>query len=82
MGQLDHARVSGALAVSPASQALDRKLVDVARGKIKRLMIFMPPSHGKSMLVLQFLPAWYLGTFPDRRIIVCGYGNDLAQCGR
>lgn len=60
-------------------QLLDQKLVDVARGKIKRLMVFMPPRHGKSELCSKYFPAWYLGTFPDRRIIVCGYGNDFAQ---
>lgn len=57
---------------------LNRRLVDVAAGRVKRLMVFMPPRHGKSELVSRYFPAWYLGTFPDRRIILTGYGTDFA----
>lgn len=38
----------------------------------------MPPRHGKSELCCKYLPAWYLGTFPDRRVIVAGYGDRFA----
>lgn len=57
---------------------LNRKLVDVAAGRIKRLMVLMPPRHGKSELVSKYFPAWYLGTFPDRRIILASYEADFA----
>lgn len=43
-----------------------------------RLMVMMPPGHGKSMLVSQLLPAWALGCFPRMRIIVASYDNGLA----
>jgi predicted phage terminase large subunit-like protein len=42
-------------------------------------MVFMPPRHGKSELCCKYLPAWYLGTFPDRQVIVCGYGGEFAS---
>lgn len=58
---------------------LNRRLVDVAAGRIKRLMVFMPPRHGKSELVSRYFPAWYLGTFPDRRIILASYEADFAS---
>lgn len=57
---------------------LNRKLVDVAAGRIKRLMVFMPPRHGKSELTSRYFPAWYLGTFPDKRIILASYEADFA----
>ena len=57
---------------------LNRKLVDIAAGRIKRLMVSMPPRHGKSELVSRYFPAWYLGTFPDKRIILVSYEADFA----
>jgi predicted phage terminase large subunit-like protein len=58
---------------------LNRKLIDVASGRCKRLMIFMPPRCGKSDFVTIKFSSWYLGTFPHRRIIVTGYSNEFAQ---
>lgn len=58
--------------------ALSRKLVDVAAGRCKRLLITAPPRHGKSTLTSHYFPAWYLGTFPDRRIILASYEADFA----
>ena len=57
---------------------LNRKLVDVAAGRIKRLIVSMPPRHGKSELVSRYFPAWYIGTFPDKRIILVSYEADFA----
>jgi predicted phage terminase large subunit-like protein len=56
-----------------------RKLEAVERGEIKRLMISMPPRHGKSMLASEFFPAWYLGRNPDRYVIAASYGQELAE---
>jgi len=41
-------------------------------------MIFMPPRHGKSELTSRYFPVWYLGTFPDKRIILASYEADFA----
>lgn len=57
---------------------LNQKLAQVATGGIKRLLITMPPRHGKSLLTSEMFPAWYLGTFPDRRIILASYEADFA----
>lgn len=56
-----------------------RKLEAVERGEIKRLMIFMPPRHGKSMLASEFFPAWYMGRNPDHYVIASTYAQDLAD---
>lgn len=57
------------------SQALRR----VARGECKRLMIFMPPRHGKSMLASEYFPAWYLGRNPTHQVIAATYAQQLAD---
>lgn len=48
-------------------------------GKIKKLMIFMPPQHGKSELVSRLLPCILLGLNPNLRLACCTYGNDFAK---
>jgi len=48
-------------------------------GKIKNLMVFMPPQHGKSEIISRNFPAWALGQNPDLKIVGCSYSSDLAQ---
>lgn len=50
----------------------------VERGELRRLMIFMPPRHGKSELASRRFPAWYMGRNPDVEIIAASYNSDLA----
>jgi predicted phage terminase large subunit-like protein len=57
---------------------LAERLLDVAQGKLKRLLIQMPPRHGKSEFASAHFPAWYLGTFPERRVILASYEHDFA----
>jgi len=58
---------------------LAEKLEAVARGECKRLMIFMPPRHGKSMLASQFFPAWWMGMNPEKYIIAASHTQGLAD---
>jgi predicted phage terminase large subunit-like protein len=51
----------------------------VERGEISRLIICLPPRHGKSLLATQMFPAWYLGRHPERFIISSSYGQELAD---
>ena len=48
-------------------------------GKFQRLMIFVPPQHGKSEIVSRNFPAWALGRDPDMKIAGCSYSSDLAR---
>lgn len=50
----------------------------VEAGLIDRLMIFLPPRHGKSHLSSVSFPAYYLGRNPDRRVILSSYSAHLA----
>lgn len=58
----------------PHARLAAEKLEDVARGRIPKLMIFMPGQHGKSTLVSRNFPAWYLGLHPDEAMILATYG--------
>jgi len=58
---------------------LSEKLMAVERGEIKKLMVFMPPRHGKSELTSVKFPAWALGKDPSRRIIHCSYSAALSN---
>lgn len=50
----------------------------VIAGDTKRLIINMPPRHTKSEFASVHLPAYYLGLFPDRKIIQCSHTAELA----
>lgn len=55
------------------------KLEQVEQGEVKRLMVFMPPRHSKSMTITETFPSWVLGRNPNKQIIVACYGDDLAK---
>jgi predicted phage terminase large subunit-like protein len=67
---------------APHLMHLDRMLLaalnDAAQGTLDGLVVSMPPQHGKSELCSKYLPAWYLCNYPNRRVIVTGYGTDFA----
>ncbi|MGF7219079.1 hypothetical protein GGR92_005259 [Spirosoma lacussanchae] len=45
---------------------------------IRKLMIFMPPQHGKSSASTRTFPAWVLGKHPDTKICVTSYSSTIA----
>src|SRR5687767_4492220 len=59
--------------------ALCAKLEAFGRGEIKKLMVWMPPQHGKSQLCTRHFPAYLLGIRPETKICVCSYSATLAQ---
>ena len=50
----------------------------VARGELKRLIINMPPRHTKSEFASYLLPAWFLGNFPEKKIIQTAHTAELS----
>lgn len=50
----------------------------VARGEVKRVIINMPPRHTKSEFASYLLPAWFLGKFPDKKVIQTSHTAELA----
>ncbi len=55
------------------------QLNDFADGKIKKLMVFMPPQHGKSEGSTRRLPAYILGRDPNRKVAVVSYSAPKAR---
>ena len=55
-----------------------KKFQEIADGKLKRLIINMPPRHTKSEFASYMLPAWFLGKFPNKKIIQCSNTAELA----
>lgn len=55
------------------------KLDDVINGKIKRLMVSMPPGHGKSFVVSHYFPAYYLAKFPKKNVIFSTHKQELSD---
>jgi predicted phage terminase large subunit-like protein len=52
---------------------------DVAEGKLKRLIISLPPRHTKSEFTSYLFPAWYMGKYPDRKAIQVSNTAELAE---
>jgi len=50
----------------------------VASGELKRLIINMPPRHTKSEFASYLLPAWFLGKYPDKKVIQTSHTAELA----
>ena len=56
-----------------------RVLEEFAAGRIRKLIVSMPPQHGKSVGASTLLPAYMLGLNPDLRIAVASYSASLAS---
>lgn len=77
-GGLAAVSTAGKQSNPPHLRLLDRYLIDVAEGRCPRLIISMPPRHGKSERTSRFCPGWFLGNWPDKRVILCSYAADFA----
>lgn len=64
---------------SPYLEVIASRLEDCRQGRIRRLVINVPPRHTKSILTSVALPAWLLGHDPGLGIICASYGQDLAD---
>ena len=62
----------------PHLTLLNDKLIDVAEGRIKFLMVFMPPRHAKSETISKYFTSWFIGTYPEKRVILTSYEADFA----
>lgn len=60
-------------------EEIARQLERVENGEVKRLILQVPPRYGKSELASILFPAWYLGKYPEKEIIVASYSAELAQ---
>jgi predicted phage terminase large subunit-like protein len=55
------------------------KLEAVARGEIRRLMLFLPPGSAKSTYASILFPAWFIGNHPASPVIAASHSKELAE---
>ncbi len=53
-------------------------LTNIAYGLKDRIAVSIPPRHGKSHLISTLFPAWFLGKFPDKKVLMVSHTGDLA----
>lgn len=63
----------------PYQLYVDTYLERVTRGELRKLMLFMPPRHGKSEKVTIRYPVWRLSLDPELRCIIAAYNQTLAE---
>lgn len=64
--------------IGPHHRKLAKIFEDVAAGKQKRVIINIAPRHGKSELISYLAPAWFLGKYPNKKVIMSSHTADLA----
>lgn len=60
-------------------RVLAHAMEKVVTGETRRLLIAIPPRHGKSLLGSVVLPCWLLGRDPALKILCASYGEQLAK---
>lgn len=53
-------------------------LMQIAAGKKDRVCVNIPPRHGKSQLVSIMFPAWFIGKYPNKKVLMVSHTTDLA----
>ena len=64
--------------VGPHHYKLARIFEEIAAGKKKRVIVNIAPRHGKSELISYLAPAWFLGKYPQKKVIMASHTADLA----
>ncbi len=60
-------------------ELISNKLKDLEEGKIKRLMVFLPPRSSKSVICSKLFPAWYIGRNPEHEILTVSHSDQLSS---
>ena len=64
--------------VGPHHRKLARIFEDIAAGKRKRVIVNIAPRHGKSEMISYLAPAWFLGKYPSKKVIMASHTAGLA----
>ena len=64
--------------VGPHHRRLAKIFEDIAYGRKKRVIVNIAPRHGKSELISYLAPAWFLGKYPHKKVIMASHTADLA----
>ena len=64
--------------VGPHHYRLAKIFEDIAAGIKKRVIVNIAPRHGKSEMISYLAPAWFLGKYPHKKVIMASHTADLA----
>ena len=64
--------------VGPHHRRLAKIFEEIAIGNKKRVIVNIAPRHGKSELISYLAPAWFLGKYPHKKVIMASHTADLA----
>jgi predicted phage terminase large subunit-like protein len=64
--------------IGPHHKKLAQIFEDIADGKKKRVIVNIAPRHGKSEMISYLAPAWFLGKYPHKKVIMASHTADLA----
>jgi predicted phage terminase large subunit-like protein len=64
--------------VGPHHRRLAKIFEDIANGKKRRVILNIAPRHGKSEMISYLAPAWFLGKYPHKKVIMASHTADLA----
>jgi len=64
--------------VGPHHRKLAKIFEDIAHGVKKRVIVNIAPRHGKSEMISYLAPAWFLGKYPEKKVIMASHTADLA----
>ena len=59
-------------------RVLANLLMAIADGEKDRVCVNMPPRHGKSQMVSIYFPAWFIGKYPNKKVLMVSHTTDLA----
>lgn len=63
----------------PHIRLFDHLAIEIDQERLRRVVVNVPPQHGKSEFWSKYFTAWYLGRHPDRKIILSTYADGYAQ---
>lgn len=71
----------GLYETAPHIDLITDKLQALEEGRTdkRKIMLFLPPRHSKSMTVTETFPSWYIGRNPERLVIEVSYNGTLAK---
>lgn len=64
---------------NPFIRDVENKILAIAEEKEIFVMFSAPPRHGKTLFIDRVLPAWYLGHFPDNRVLLITYQDGFSR---
>jgi predicted phage terminase large subunit-like protein len=62
----------------PQHRIIGKLFERIAAGELKRLIINIAPRHSKSTVASYLFPAWFIGKFPHKKVIMASHTGDLA----